>query len=456
MAQIFPFRAWRYDPRRVRPADVVTQPYDKISPAMQQRYLAASPFNFIRVEKGEPRPSDTPSENVYTRATATMEDWIRAGVLAQDAEPSLYPYFQIYTVPGTRHRKTRKGFIALGRLEDYSAGVVFRHEHTLPGPKADRLELLRKTRTQTGLLFLLYQDPERATDHLIAEATRRDPLIDLTDENGVVHRVWAMTEPAAVAKMAELMASRRLLIADGHHRYETALAYRNERRLEAPDAGSDAPWEKAMMALFNTHGEGLVILPTHRVISGMEGFDFQEFRRRLAPYFDWYAYPFAGAAEKETALAEFRRDLERRGRVRRAIGAYPAPATAETAASAQPGGAFYLFLLKSEADLERRLGGLDPAELRLDVVLLHRLVLEQGLGITQEDVAGEKRVGYEREVEAALARVDRGEAQLALLLNPAPIERVAEAAFAGRVLPEKSTDFYPKLLSGLTLYRMNG
>jgi uncharacterized protein (DUF1015 family) len=451
MAQIFPFRAWRYDPRRVRPADVVTQPYDKISPEMQQRYLAASPYNFIQVEKGEPRPSDSPSENVYTRAAATMENWIHEGVLAQDPEPSLYPYFQIYIVPGTQHRKTRKGFIALGRLEGYSAGVVFRHEHTLPGPKADRLELLRKTRTQSGLLFLLYQDPERATDRLIAEATRRDPLIDLTDENGVVHRVWAMAEPAAVAQMAELMASRRLLIADGHHRYETALAYRNERRLEAPGAGPDAPWEKAMMALFNTHGEGLVILPTHRVISGIDGFDFQAFRRRLEPYFDWYGYPFADAGERETALAEFQRDLERRGRVRRAIGAYPSAATAETG-----GGAFYLFLLKSEADLERRLGGLDPAELRLDVVLLHRLVLERGLGITQEDVAGEKRVGYEREAEAAFARVDRGEAQLALLLNPAPIERVAEAAFAGRVLPEKSTDFYPKLLSGLTLYRMNG
>ncbi|MDE3136620.1 MAG: DUF1015 domain-containing protein [Acidobacteriota bacterium] len=443
MAEILPFHAWRYDTHRVRPADVVTQPYDKITPAMQERYLAASPYNFIRVEKGLPQPGDSAAENVYTRAASTLDAWTSEGVLVRDAAPAIYPYFQEYIVPGTNHRRTRKGFIALGRLEEYSAGVVFPHERTLPGPRADRLELLRHTRTQTGLLFLLYPDPERKSDKIVNEAARREPLVELTDENGVIHRLWALADPEALAALARVMAGKKLLIADGHHRYETALAYRDECRQAAGAIDPNAPSEKAMMAFFNTEGEGLTILPTHRLVSGVAGFDFEAFRRRLSPQFDWYAYPFADAAERETALAEFRRDLEGRSRARRALGAYAG------------GGAFYLFLLKNEADIERKLPDLSPAERRLDVVLLHRVILERGLGITQKEVSGEKQVGYERELEAALAAVDTGRAQLALLLNPARIDQVADAAFAGRVLPEKSTDFYPKLLSGLTLYRLD-
>jgi uncharacterized protein (DUF1015 family) len=441
MAEIFPFHAWRYDPHRVRPADVVTQPYDKITPEMQERYLAASPYNFIRVEKGVEELGDSAEANVYTRAAATLETWIREGVIARDAAPGIYPYFQEYTVPGTNHRRTRKGFIALGRLEDYSAGVVFPHERTLPAPRADRLELLRRTRTQTGLLFLLYPDPERATDKIVNQAARREPLVELTDKNGVIHRLWSLTDPEAVAALAAAMAAKKLLIADGHHRYETALAYRDECRQAAGAIDPSAPSERAMMALFNT--EGLTILPTHRLVSGVDAFDFDAFRRRLAPQFDWYAYPFSDAEERETALAEFRRDLEGRGSVRRAVGAYAGD------------GAFYLFLLKNQSDLEHILPGLTPAERQLDVVLLHRVILERGLGITQKEVSGEKQVGYERDLEAALATVDAGRAQLALLLNPARIDQVADAAFAGRVLPEKSTDFYPKLLSGLTLYRLD-
>lgn len=442
MAEIFPFRAWRYDSRRIRLADVVTQPYDKITPEMQAKYLEASPYNFIRVEKGVAQAGDAAGENVYTRAAATLDDWIRDGVLMQDAAPGVYPYFQEYTVPGTTHRRTRKGFIALGRLEDYSVGVVFPHERTLPGPRADRLELLRETRTQTGLLFLLYPDPERKTDKIVNETARRDPLVELTDENGVVHRLWALSDSEAVRALVGEMTEKRLLIADGHHRYETALAYRDLCRQAAGTIDRDAPAEKAMMALFNTEGEGLTILPTHRLVSGVKGFHFDAFRRQLAPHFDWYAYPFTDSAERETALAEFRRDLDARGRERRAVGAYAG------------GGAFYLFLLRNEGELDRRLSELAPAERRLDVVLLHRVILEQGLGITQKEVSGEKRVGYERDIEAALAAVDAGRAQLALVLNPARIDQVADAAFAGRVLPEKSTDFYPKLLSGLTLYRL--
>src|SRR5580693_6214563 len=172
MAEIFPFRAYRYNTALVDPANVLTQPYDKITPAMAEKYAAASPYNLIPIEKGKSLPSDTPEHNVYTRAATKLDEWIRSKVIVQDAAPSVYAYFQDYTVPGTSERRVRKGFIAVGRIEDYSAGVVFRHEQTLSGPKADRLELLRHTQTHTGQLFMLYSDPAVRVDALLDAATR--------------------------------------------------------------------------------------------------------------------------------------------------------------------------------------------------------------------------------------------------------------------------------------------
>src|SRR5467141_4794755 len=201
MAEIFPFRAYRYNPARVHPAEVLTQPYDKITPAMADKYEAASPYNLIPVEKGKVLPGDTPGSDVYARAARALEDWIRAGVIVRDATPSLYVYFQEYTVPGTSDRRVRKGFIAPGRVEDYSSGVVFRHEQTLSGPKADRLELLRHTRTHTGQLFMLYSDPEGMVDALADEASSAPPAMDVRDEYGVAHRLWVISDEARMARI---------------------------------------------------------------------------------------------------------------------------------------------------------------------------------------------------------------------------------------------------------------
>ena len=231
MADIFPFRAYRHNAALVDPAKVLTQPYDKITPAMAEKYAAASPYNLIPVEKGKSFPDDTPEFNVYTRAEKTLEEWIRANVIVQDKDASLYAYFQEYTVPGTSERRTRKGFIAIGRIEDYSAGVVFRHEQTLSGPKADRMELLRHTQTHTGQLFMLYNDPAARIDALLdAAAVSKKPDVELRDEYDVVHRLWPITEAQTLETIRREMADKKLVIADGHHRYETAMAYRDERR----------------------------------------------------------------------------------------------------------------------------------------------------------------------------------------------------------------------------------
>jgi uncharacterized protein (DUF1015 family) len=441
MAEIFPFRAYRYNNTLVDPAKVLTQPYDKIMPAMADKYTAASPYNLIPVEKGKSLPSDTPADNVYTRAAKTLDEWIRGKVIVQDTTQSLYAYFQEYTVPGTNERRVRKGFIAVGRIEDYSAGVIFRHEQTLSGPKADRLELLRHTQTHTGQLFMLYSDPAARIDALLDAAARSKAEVDVRDEYDVVHKLWPVTDGHTLETIRREMVDKKLVIADGHHRYETALAYRDECRARAGRVDPSAPYEKVMMTLFNTAGKGLTILPTHRVVANVANFSFAGFRAALANSFDVQSFPFNGSAERPRVYEQFRSDLLH-GQAQRAVGAYAG------------GGAFHIFVLKKEANLDQLLPGVSPAQRGLDVVLLHRLILEHGLNITQDAVKTGKNITYEREMDTAVGEVDSGRAQICFLLNPVSVEAVAEMAMGGEVLPQKSTDFFPKLMSGITMYRL--
>src|SRR5580692_6099808 len=227
MAQIIPFRALRYDPQQVSVDQAVTQPYDKISPTMQDRYYAASPYNLVRIILGRREPADNPANTVYTRAAADFRAWRTQGVLRQDSAPSIYVYSQRFTAPGESGARDRRGFIALGRVEDYSAGVVFRHEQTLAKPKADRLDLLRATRAHFGQIFMLYEDSGQVESLL---ATDTDPDISVADEYGVMHGVWRVSDPGLIGSIRTAMSDKKLIIADGHHRYETALTYRNERR----------------------------------------------------------------------------------------------------------------------------------------------------------------------------------------------------------------------------------
>jgi uncharacterized protein (DUF1015 family) len=257
------------------------------------------------------------------------------------------------------------------------------------------------------------------------------------------------------------MAPQKLVIADGHHRYETALNFRNESRERAiakgeksePKSSSNlaadkkAAYEFAMMTFINTHSKGLTILPTHRLMRNLEDFDFDRFRKSVAPYFDWYSYPFSDAEERAASYAEFQRDFEGSNHGRRGVGVYSGLANIGA-------NAFYLFLLRRDVDLEQLLPDLSEAQRGLDVVLLHRVMLEKGLGITPAAVEAEKFISYEREMDKAIAAVGRGEAQMACLLKPVRVEQVTDIALGGGVLPQKSTDFYPKLLSGETIYKI--
>jgi uncharacterized protein (DUF1015 family) len=406
LTRIFPFQPYRYTEKAGPLGDVVTQPYDKISPAMQSRYLALSPYNLVRVILGERRPDDTDGNNVYTRAAAHLNDWIASGVLARDAEPGIFAYYQEFTAPDTGERMVRKGFIALGGVEDYDKRIVHRHEQTLSGPKKDRLELLRHTHAHFGQLFMLYSDPEGAIDVLLDAAAKGAPLEEVTDEYGVSHRVWRVAE---AARVQQLMADKKLLIADGHHRYETAMAFRNENP-NLPGA------DRVMMTFVNMHSPGLKVLATHRLVSGI---DAAQFPKSVEADF---------RVEEIDSPERLKRAWEKAGD-RTVIGAAMADR---------------LFLLEDRT-----------ARGAVDVQVLHEKLLGKALGIGEAAVRDEKHLRYIRGLDAAIEEARKGGAQIAFLLKPTSVQQVADVSFAGGVMPQKSTDFYPKLLSGLTIYKLD-
>ncbi|HEY6293806.1 MAG TPA: DUF1015 domain-containing protein [Terriglobia bacterium] len=433
MAEILPFKALHYDQQRVGGlGKVVTQPYDKISPEMQARYYEASPFNLARIIR---RRADAAEQDPYAAAGREFRGWIERGILTRDTAVALYPYDQEYAVPGQIHvRKRRRGFIGLCRLEEYSAGVVYRHEETLSGPKADRMALLRATRAHFGQIFLLYSDPEGIVEREFDAGTSQGAPSweDAKDEYATRHEVWRLGSPEAVGRIQEVMRSKKLVIADGHHRYETALAYRNSLRAEGP---ANPAADYVMATFVRMEAEGLLILPTHRVVRGLLDFSWTRFLAEASVYFDVQEL----AGESSHDLARWREELSRLGRGAPTFLAY-----------AGPGRAALLVLHENTEEME--LAGTPPGLARLDVFLLHRLVLEQVLNIDREAVREEKNLRYEREAEVATRAVDAGTAQVCFVVNATPIEAVRDNAFVGHVMPQKSTDFYPKLLSGLTIY----
>jgi len=436
MAHIEPFRALRYDPERVSIPQVVTQPYDKITPEMREGYYAASPYNLVRVILGKENPGDHPGDNTYTRASQFFRDWRKEGIFLQDAEPSLYLYIQRFTVPGKTTVMERRGIIALGRIEDYSAEVVFRHEQTLAKPKADRLDLLRATRAHFGQLFMLYSDPGGEIEGLLVP--QGDPDLDTQDEYGVSHRLWRIADARVIEAVREKMHDKNLVIADGHHRYETALNYRNEQRKEKggprPD-GSHAPHDLVMMTLVNMDSPGLLILPTHRVVHGLESFSAANFREKASTYFSVEEVDVSVDAARASVI------LREAGRIGTALLAVAADR---------------VFLLdRARAVPVELFAGLSLRQQSLDVVQLHKCLLEGVLGISEEAIRDQKNVRYIRDIGESMALVRSGAADVAFLMNPARMSQVRDIAFAGEVLPQKSTDFYPKLLTGLTIYPLD-
>src|SRR5580698_3392519 len=444
MARLYPFRALRYDPSRVNMTDVVTQPYDKISPAMQERYYEVSPYNLIRVILGKQKPRDTDKENVYTRAAATLSEWRAEGILKEEAEPALYGYSQTYKVPGTEEVRERRGFIALAQLSDYADQVVYRHEQTFPKHKSDRLSLFKATRAYCEQIYMLYSDPTFTAEKAIFESGAA-PELEITDEYNVLHRVWKLTDPALIQRVLTAMDDKKLIIADGHHRYETSTGYMHERAAElgvdekaepirtANGLPQPAFPEQAMMMTFvNMDAPGITILPTHRVVSGIEGFSLRGFEEKAKQYFE--------VKELQGSLTP----LQLLAKLNEAEGVAFVAATREGNLLLTP---------KAEA-IAPLIAGLSPRQQKLDVTQLHKVVIEKLLGMDEETVRKGEKIRYYREADESVGRVKSGKADVAFLIKPVTLEQMKDISLNLEVMPQKSTDFYPKLLSGLAMYTL--
>jgi uncharacterized protein (DUF1015 family) len=465
MARIYPFRALRYDTSRVKMEDVVTQPYDKITPDMQQRYYERSPFNLIRIILGKREPTDTEPQdflpageqahNVYTRAAGYLKDWRANHVLAEEAEPALYGYSQTYTVPGTSEVRERRGFIALGHLYEYADKVVYRHEQTFPKHKSDRLALFKATRAYCEQIYMLYSDPAFMAEKLIfggATDSKEAPPADLsiTDEYGVVHRVWKLTDPNLINLIVTTMADKKLIIADGHHRYETSVAYAKERSAQLklpldepidPDERVSSghipapPFPEAamMMTFVNMDAPGITILPTHRVVFGLENFSSPDFITKASEYFD--VTELSDSDPASDLIAELTKT----------------PGESFIAAT---GDGNYLLTPRPDA-IAPVMQGLPLKQSQLGVAQLHKVVLDKLLGLDQDTITRLGNVHYIRDAQEAASLVESGNADIAFLIKPITLDQLRDVSLSGEVMPQKSTDFYPKLLSGLAIYALD-
>lgn len=424
MAEIIPFRGTRYDPALAGSADrLIAPPYDVITPDMRDALTHISQYNIARIIKADREPTDTP----YAQAARIWQAWQKDGIVRRDDQPAIYVYEQHFEIKG--HKFSRTGMICLTRIRELGDGV-YPHEHTLTGPRADRLQLLRASKTHFGLVFALYPDPQKQIDNILNQAKTAEPITQAADRDNQLHRLWAITNTDTITHIQRLMREKHLLIADGHHRYETALAFRNE----------NPQWEPAqyrMMALVNTANVGLVVLPTHRLVKNIPGFDPATFLARLRKHCQIKPYPGRGKAAR-TAVITAIRDYANQGR--------------HACGLVLSDGKHYLLLLRS-TEAMNDIAGHSEEWRNLDVAILHHLILEQTLGITPEQILEQTHIEYihdfPHEIETAAKRVLAGKADACFLLNPTRINQVLAVAQNNERMPQKSTFFYPKVYTGL-------
>ncbi|MFN2129256.1 MAG: DUF1015 domain-containing protein [Anaerolineae bacterium] len=435
MATIRSFRAVRYNTRKVDPSLVLSQPYDRIRYGLQERYYDRSPYNVVRIIRGKALPEDRPDHlrgpNVYTRARAYYELWHAEEVLVREDEPALYVYHQTFDLDGTRH--TRKGFIAAFALSPFEEGIVLPHERTHAEAKVDRLRLLRALQVNVGQIFMLYPDREnRVAAALDAAIEGCAPEVDATEmyEDTVRQQLWGVRDPKVILEVVEELAPKRnLIIADGHHRYETALTYQGEMRDRCPDAPPSASFNYRMVTFVGMDDPGLVILPTHR-----EVFDLPESRPAEILARATEAFRVLPADSLDACLSIMRSHAREH-----AFGFY-----AE--------GHYHVLLLRDSVQVERWIPEpRAPAWKHLDVTIAHRILLEQIVGLSAEAAEAGANLRYHRDPALAVENVDAGQGSLVVLLNPTRIDQVQACAERGERMPQKSTDFYPKLVSGLTM-----
>ncbi len=429
MADIRPFSGIHYASElSSHLADLVTPPYDVISPEAQAAYYERHPNNIIRLELGREEPQDDTLNNRYTRAAATFADWRMRGILRQATKPAIYLYRQRFRSGGKDY--WRSSLLTRVRLEPWEAGVVLPHEQTLSKPKNDRLKLLRACAANLSPIMSVYQDAGGDLRRLLEPLLNQPPQDAFTDEFGERHTLLPITDVDQIAQIQRFFASRQLFIADGHHRYETALAYREELREMRKELSPEDAANFVLMALIAFEDPGLVILPTHRLVQGLPAERISRLSAQLSQYFA--IEPVAADVSPEQALSELSVD---------APGAFLLVLRDET----------LRVLAQPEAGRKMAASNRSKAWQRLDVALLQTLVFDEALGLDAEAVTSGSFLTYTRDAVAAVQAVQNGAAQLAALMRPTPVTQLRDVALAGDRMPQKSTYFYPKLITGLVI-----
>jgi len=435
--EVKPFRAFRFD--RSVAGDVgncIAPPYDVINPDQQQYFYEKSEYNIIRIIKGKTTPSDDAGSNQYTRAADYLNTWIEKGILKQDSTETIYAYVQDFQLAGTGFQ--RFSFIALAKLEEFGK-TVRPHEQTLNKPKIDRLNLKRATAARFGLPFMLYEDRQKIADKIIEHAIKQKPLIDFVDEQNVRHRLFAITDRDNIDAIVEMMLDKSCIIADGHHRYETGLTY--YRQTANPAA------RYQMIAFANTRHSGLIVLATHRLVGNLENFRFEKLAADLEENFEITEYRFDSPQDKMDAKQKMLTQMKAEQTLdKNAFGIYSS------------GNAFHVAVLKDKQAMDAVAPEKSGHWKALDVSVLHKLVLEKLLGIGEKQLAGGTKLEYVKDtdnaIDESIAKVDRKQRQAAFFMNPVKMQQIQMVTAAGEKMPQKSTYFYPKIYTGLTIEKL--
>ena len=440
MAEILPFQGVRYNQRIVDDLSVVIcPPYDIITPEMQQELYHRSQYNFVRLEFGQELPTDTVTVNKYSRSAATLEQWLEQGILKIDEVPAIYLHNDFFTYQGKEYR--RRGITGCVRLEEWNKKVVRPHEGTLVKPKSDRVNLLWALQTNTSPILALYEDRGQHLSSLLAAQESSQPIISLSDAGGEGHNVWAITEPEVINQISSALAHQPLYIADGHHRYESALTYQHERLACSPSVSGDEAFNFVMMTLVDFSDPGLVILPPHRLVRGLSKLTLSELMAKLELFFKIEELPLRMPSvwqQVDNFLAGNK--MEGRNQVRLVAFGLVAECLImlkwrDFAAASQMMPYFHSKQYK-----------------RLDITILDHIILEKLLALSSEQE--EATIAYCYDRQDAVNRVLDEEYQLAFLLSPVKAEVIKSMADAGERMPRKSTYFYPKLPAGIVFNQL--
>lgn len=426
MAKVIPFRGVRYNPEKVKALEaVVTPPYDVIDPQAQKKYYEKHPYNIIRLELGYQYPTDNENDNRYVRAAQHYQNWLNNEILIHEKSEAIYLYEQEFSVAGSTYHRT--GFFARVQLEDYAKGKILPHEETLARPKADRLALMAACQANFSPVFALYNDPGRIFESDF-EKIKKNALPDaqLIDEVNEKHRLWVVTDPEMHKKITDFLDNKTLFIADGHHRYETALTFYRKSGYRLPGA------KYILMFLINAYDQGLVILPTHRIVNNLKDLNLTLLKEKLKENF---ALEQVNLPVKEAI--NLLREKEQQNKTVFIMG------------TQEP--ALYLLTLKNSSIMRSLNPDKSPAWCNLDVAVLHTLILEKLLGINADKLSQQENLTYTRDEKEAFDSLISGQGQLVFLLNPTKIEQLTAVAEAGDKMPQKSTYFYPKIITGLIM-----